>query len=253
MNNLMLPQTLSEAMQYSEMMAKSQIIPKDYQGKPENVLVAVQWGHEIGLPPLQAMQNIAVINGRPSLWGDAVLALVRGSGKLEMIDERIENEVAICRVKRKGELEQVRTFSMAEAKQAGLLGKQGPWSQYPNRMLQMRARAFAMRDVFPDVLKGIAVAEEVQDVEAVPSQPSAYVAPAIEAPKALPLAKEVGELLLNHCNKDSAVMKKFVIDTLELPEDAELTGKWMQQLNDDDLRKLKARINEQNQPQLPLE
>lgn len=242
----MLPQTLSEAMQYSEMMAKSQIIPKDYQGKPENVLVAVQWGHEIGLPPLQAMQNIAVINGRPSLWGDAVLALVRGSGKLEMIDERIENEVAICRVKRKGELEQVRTFSMAEAKQAGLLGKQGPWSQYPNRMLQMRARAFAMRDVFPDVLKGIAVAEEVQDVEAVPSQPSAYVAPAIEAPKALPLAKEVGELLLNHCNKDSAVMKKFVIDTLELPEDAELTGKWMQQLNDDDLRKLKARINEQN-------
>lgn len=253
MNNLMLPQTLSEAMQYSEMMAKSQIIPKDYQGKPENVLVAVQWGHEIGLPPLQAMQNIAVINGRPSLWGDAVLALVRGSGKLEMIDERIENEVAICRVKRKGEIEQVRTFSMAEAKQAGLIGKQGPWSQYPNRMLQMRARAFAMRDVFPDVLKGIAVAEEVQDVEAVPSQPSAYVAPAIEAPKALPLAKEVGELLLNHCNKDSAVMKKFVIDTLELPEDAELTGKWMQQLNDDDLRKLKARINEQNQPQLPLE
>lgn len=253
MNNLMLPQTLSEAMKYSEMMAKSQIIPKDYQGKPENVLVAVQWGHEIGLPPLQAMQNIAVINGRPSLWGDAVLALVRGSGKLEMIDERIENEVAICRVKRKGEIEQVRTFSMAEAKQAGLIGKQGPWSQYPNRMLQMRARAFAMRDVFPDVLKGIAVAEEVQDVEAVPSQPSAYVAPAIEAPKALPLAKEVGELLLNHCNKDSAVMKKFVIDTLELPEDSELTGKWMQQLNDDDLRKLKARINEQNQPQLPLE
>lgn len=252
MNNLMLPKTLSEAMQYSEMMAKSQIIPKDYQGKPENVLVAVQWGHEIGLPPLQAMQNIAVINGRPSLWGDAVLALVRGSGKLEMIDERIENEVAICRVKRKGEIEQVRTFSMAEAKQAGLIGKQGPWSQYPNRMLQMRARAFAMRDVFPDVLKGIAVAEEVQDVEAVPSQQSAYVAPAIEAPKALPLAKEVGELLLNHCNKDSAVMKKFVIDTLELPEDAELTGKWMQQLNDDDLRKLKARINEQNQPQLPL-
>lgn len=253
MNNLMLPQTLSEAMQYSEMMAKSQIIPKDYQGKPENVLVAVQWGHEIGLPPLQAMQNIAVINGRPSLWGDAVLALVRGSGKLEMIDERIENEVAICRVKRKGEIEQVRTFSMAEAKQAGLIGKQGPWSQYPNRMLQMRARAFAMRDVFPDVLKGIAVAEEVQDVEAVPSQPSTYVTPAIEAPKALPLAKEVGELLLNHCNKDSAIMKKFVIDTLELPEDAELTGKWMQQLNDDDLRKLKARINEQNQPQLPLE
>lgn len=254
MNNLMTPQTLTEAMQYSEMMAKSQIIPKDYQGKPENVLVAVQWGHEIGLPPLQAMQNIAVINGRPSLWGDAVLALVRGSGKLEYIDERIENDVAICRVKRKGEPEQIRTFSIEQAKKAALLGKQGPWSQYPERMLQMRARAFAMRDVFPDVLKGIAVAEEVQDAEvidhsnAVPAQ----TAPVAITQKQVPLIKEVGDMLLEHF-KTSGAIKDFAIATLELPADADLSGKWMQKLTEDDLLMLKSRVKELSQPQLPLE
>src|SRR3546814_15538068 len=42
-------------------------------------------------------------------------------------------------------------------------GKQGPWSQYPQRMRQMRARAWAMRDGFADVLKGIGIAEEVRD------------------------------------------------------------------------------------------
>ena len=58
----------------------------------------------------------------------------------------------------------VREFSMQDAKQAGLTGKQGPWSQYPRRMLQMRARAFALRDVFADVLRGVHVAEEAQDI-----------------------------------------------------------------------------------------
>jgi len=160
------PQTLDEALRFSEILAKSSIVPKDYQGNPGNVLVAVQWGAEIGLPPLQAMQNIAVINGLPSIWGDAMIALVRGSGLLESIEENIgENgEVASCTVKRRGEEPVTRTFTMEDAKRAGLAGKPGPWKQYPKRMLQMRARAWALRDVFPDVLKGIYIAEEAQDI-----------------------------------------------------------------------------------------
>ena len=65
------PQTMGEAIQFSEMLAKSQMVPKQYQGKPEDILVAVQWGYEIGLAPLQALQNISVINGKPSVYGDA--------------------------------------------------------------------------------------------------------------------------------------------------------------------------------------
>jgi hypothetical protein len=158
------PQTFEQALTFSNYLAESDMVPKDFKGKPGNCLVAIQWGMEIGLKPLQAMQNIAVINGRPSLWGDAVIALARNSPVCEYIVEDDDGKTATCRVKRRGEQEQVRVFSMEDAKTAGLLGKQGPWTQYPKRMRQMRARAFAIRDVFPDVLKGLAVAEEVMDI-----------------------------------------------------------------------------------------
>ena len=157
------PQTFEQALTFSNYLADSDMVPKDFKGKPGNCLVAIQWGMEIGLKPLQAMQNIAVINGRPSLWGDAVIALVRSSPLCEYIIEEDDGRTATCRVKRRGEPEQSRSFSMDDAKAAGLLGKQGPWTQYPKRMRQMRARAFAVRDVFPDVLKGLPVAEEVMD------------------------------------------------------------------------------------------
>lgn len=159
------PQSLDEAMRFADILATSEIVPKDFQNKPGNILVAIQWGMELGLKPMQAMQNIAVINGRPSLWGDAVIALVRSSPLCEYVYETIKGGVATCRVKRTGEEEQVRTFSEAEANEAGLLTKPGPWKQYKNRMLQMRARAYALRDVFPDVLKGIPIAEEVSDYQ----------------------------------------------------------------------------------------
>lgn len=158
------PSSLAEAMEFAGMMSKSSIVPKDYQNNPGNILVAIQWGMEIGLQPLQSMQSIAVINGRPSIWGDAMLALVRSSGLLESINEEVTDSKAVCTIKRRGEQEVVREFSLQDAKQAGLAGKQGPWAQYPKRMLQMRARAFALRDVFPDVLRGVHVAEEAQDM-----------------------------------------------------------------------------------------
>lgn len=158
------PKSIDEAMRFAELLSKSSIVPKDFMGNPGNILVAVQWGMELGLQPMQAMQSIAVINGRPALWGDAVIALVRSSPLCEYIYETDDGTTATCRVKRRGEEEQVRTFSMDDAKTAGLAGKTGPWSQHPKRMRQMRARAFALRDVFPDVLRGMPMAEEVQDI-----------------------------------------------------------------------------------------
>lgn len=158
------PQSFDQALTLSQYLADSDMVPKDFKGKPGNCLIAMQWGMELGLKPLQAMQNLAIINGRPSLWGDAVIALVRSSPACEWVIETQTDDVATCRVKRRGEPEQERTFSRADAKLAGLLGKQGPWAQYPKRMMQMRARAFAMRDVFPDVLRGLPVAEEVMDL-----------------------------------------------------------------------------------------
>lgn len=166
------PTNLTEAMQLAEILAQSTIVPKDYQRNPGNILVAIQWGAELGLAPMQAMQNIATINGRPSIWGDAMLALVKSSPEFVSIKEEYAGEgnnlTAICTVKRRntdGTVdEHTATFSMEDAKTAGLLGKQGPWTQYPKRMLQMRARGYALRDMFPDVLKGLRTTEEVRDM-----------------------------------------------------------------------------------------
>ena len=178
------PQTFEQALTFSKYLAESDLVPKDFKGKPANCLIAMQWGAEIGLQPLQALQNLAVINGRPALWGDAVIAIVRGSPLCEYVQESEDGKMATCKVKRRNEPEQVRTFSMDDAKAAGLMGKAGPWTQYPKRMRQMRARAFALRDVFPDVLRGLPVAEELMDAPTEKHMGAAdVVAPPPEAPK----------------------------------------------------------------------
>ena len=165
------PTTLTEAVQFSEMLASSGMVPKQYSGKPTDILVAMQWGAEIGLAPLQALQNIAVINGKPSVYGDAAMALVQNNPVCEDIEEYIEDEgtqnpVAVCVAKRKNRKPVVAKFSVDDAKRANLWGKQGPWTQYPKRMLAMRARGFALRDAFPDVLKGLITIEEAMDFPA---------------------------------------------------------------------------------------
>jgi hypothetical protein len=162
------PVTLDEAMRFSEMLSKSQMVPKAYQGKPEDVLVAVQWGKELGLAPLQALQNIACINGKPSVYGDAAMALVQASSVCEGIEEFFEGEgtpnpIAVCVAHRRNRTPVTAKFSVEDAKRAGLWNKPGPWQAYPKRMMQMRARGFALRDAFPDVLKGLITAEEAQD------------------------------------------------------------------------------------------
>jgi hypothetical protein len=161
------PTNLTEAITFSEMLANSNMVPKDYRGKPGDILVCVQWGMEIGLAPMQALQNITVINGKPSVYGDAMMALVQASSVCENIEEYLENEgtdaIAVCIATRKGRKPVIARFSVKDAVKANLWGKQGPWTQYPNRMLQMRARGFALRDCFPDVLRGLISAEEAED------------------------------------------------------------------------------------------
>ena len=159
------PTNLNQALQLADLIAKSALVPKDYAGKPDNVLVAMQMGAELGLGPLAALQNIAVINGRPAVWGDAMLAICRGHADFVSIEETQDKgtETATCKVQRRGQPVTVQTFSVDDAKRAGLWGKQGPWTNYPRRMLQLRARGFALRDAFADALRGIAQAEEALD------------------------------------------------------------------------------------------
>jgi hypothetical protein len=181
--------TVDEGMKFGKLLASSQFAPKDFKGRPEDCLLAIQHGAEIGLGPMQSVQSIAVINGRPAVWGDAALALVMGSAVCEYVQERVEGEndqaVATCEAKRRGyPTATVVQFSVADAKRAGLWGKSGPWTQYPRRMLQLRARGFALRDGFPDVLKGLICSEEAQDYPAdvvAPVAPQRPEPPRLEA------------------------------------------------------------------------
>lgn len=163
------PANMGELMQFSKLIADSELVPKDYRGKPGNVVIAIQMGADIGLTPMQAIQSIAVINGRATLWGDTMLAVVLASPLCKDVIEMSEADIAKqgfakCIAQRVGRTDKASTFSIDDAKKAGLWGKQGPWQNYAPRMLKMRARAFALRDQFSDVLRGLASAEEQADV-----------------------------------------------------------------------------------------
>lgn len=159
------PQTFEQLVTFGKMVANSDFAPKAFRGKPENCMLAIQTGAEVGLSPMQALQSIAVVNGVPCVFGDAMLGLVQSSGLLEYISESGDEKSATCKVKRVGmKHEIVQSFTLQEANKAGLTGKSGPWQQYPKRMLQMRARGFALRDGFPDVLKGLRSDFEAHDI-----------------------------------------------------------------------------------------
>ena len=176
----LIPNSLDTQWQMANIFASSGLAPKGME-KVATLFTAIQLGAEVGLAPMQAIQNIAVVNGRPTLWGDAQLALVRTHPDFDFIKERVEgsgpNMTATCEVKRKSDvMSVVQTFSVEDAKRANLWGKQGPWSQYPKRMLQMRARGFALRDAFTDVLKGLSMSRE-EALDLVQTEDGSYAAP----------------------------------------------------------------------------
>lgn len=176
------PQSFGELMEWAKIVAGSGMVPKAYIDNPGAVLVAVQMGAEVGLGPMASLQNIAVINGRPNLWGDAGLAIVKTHPDYTGISETwdAEKKEATCVLSRRGENDVTHIFGKEDALTAGLIGKDGPWQTNPKRMCQMRARWFAMRDQFPDALRGIGGAEEAQDF-----QPLEPTTPPAERPRTL--------------------------------------------------------------------
>jgi hypothetical protein len=187
------PANLDEAMHLSGVLSQSSIVPSSYKGKSEDILVAIIMGSELGFSPIASLQNIATINGKPSIYGDAMLALVKNSPLCEDVietmvkGEKQEDSGAVCVVKRKGMEPVTVTFTVGDAIRAGLWKKAGPWTMYPKRMLQMRARSFALRDAFPDVLRGLVATEEIEDYQEVQDIGKGKKKPGKAAPMANPL------------------------------------------------------------------
>ena len=190
-------QSFDDAFRFAKMVSASEFAPKDFKGKPESCLLAIQHGSEVGLSPMQSLQSIAVINGRPTIWGDAALALVQSSPVCEYVREYMEGEgdnlTAVCEAKRRGYPAPTTVrFSVVDAKKAGLWGKAGPWQNYPTRMLALRARGFALRNAFADALRGLITAEEAQDYPThEPAREPVVVRPKFDAaPQVTPTADE---------------------------------------------------------------
>jgi hypothetical protein len=161
----LIPQDIEQAFRIASALAQSGMTPNGFK-TPETCFVAIMAGAELGLPPFQSLQSFAIINNRPTLWGDALMAVVRTNGfkVREWFEGEGEAMTAYCEVTRpdNGDTAEA-SFSVDDAKTAGLWKKAGPWQSAPKRMLKMRARSFAIRDGAADVLRGFQIREEVED------------------------------------------------------------------------------------------
>jgi hypothetical protein len=168
--------TFEDMFRFSKCVVASGLAPKSYR-TPEQVLVAIETGAEVGFGPMQSLTAFTVLNGVPRIMVEPALALVLASGQLAQRHERWEGEglerCAVVALVRKGGLAVERRFSIADAKNAGLESKDN-WRGYPDRMLYARALGYALHDLFADVLRGMRIAETMDDsasLEIVPGVP----------------------------------------------------------------------------------
>ena len=164
-------------------LAQSNLVPEDYRGRANDVFVAINMGAELGMEPFQAIQSIAVIEGKPCLYGDGLIGVVRASPKCLWIQEELSEDgtIATCTTQREGDPKPIEArYSMDDAVQAGISTKSN-WKKHPKRMLQKRARAYCLRDAYPDLLKGLGVVEERQDHDDTPPPVIDYALPEADA------------------------------------------------------------------------
>ncbi len=170
--------TIDELWRMAKFIHASGLAPRSYK-TAEAIVVGIVYGRELGLATMQALNGICVVNGSPTVWGDTALGLVRRSGLLDGFKEELvgkgEQMVAHCYSYRKGDKELLHTeYSVEDAKTAKLWNNPDKpvWRLHPKRMLKYKARAFNLRDNFPDILKGLRIYEEVQEEEQVYDTPN---------------------------------------------------------------------------------
>lgn len=148
-------------------LAKTEFVPRNMQHRPDAVLAAILYGRSLNLHASQALQQIAVINGRPTMSAELMMAKIREAGHSIVISAESDEAVTItARRADTGDMH-TETWSIEQAKQAGLTGKDN-WKQYPKAMLRARAISATARLLFPDALLGISYTpEEAQSIRAV--------------------------------------------------------------------------------------
>lgn len=156
-----------KAFELAQHIARTEFVPSALRGKPEAVMAAILTGHEVGIGAMQALSKIHVIDGRPAMAAELMRGLVLRAGHELWIEESTTTKCTVVGVRAGSSRETRITFTMDDAKRAGLDGRKN-WRSYPAAMLLARATAALCRAVFPDVLAGISyTTEELEDGDVV--------------------------------------------------------------------------------------
>jgi hypothetical protein len=169
-------QQFENAQRIAKALASSALVPREYQGQQglANTLVAMEIAQRMGLSPLQVMQNLHIIHGRPSWSSQFIIAMINGCGRFAPLDYKLSGEgeslscYAFATELASGKELRGPTVSMAMAKREGWATKTGSkWQTMPDLMIRYRAAAFWGRLYVPEFLVGMKTQEEVIDIEPV--------------------------------------------------------------------------------------
>lgn len=149
---------LSEYLTLADRISKTAMVPSGLRNKPDEILAVVLYGAELGIGPMQALQQINFISGKPSASAELLRALVMGQGHQFIL--AANDTVATARCKRKDWAEwQETSFTWDDAVQARITSGDN-WKKYPRAMLSARVTSEACRMFFPDVISGMSYTPE---------------------------------------------------------------------------------------------
>jgi len=169
--------SVPDRMRYAEALSGSSLLPRDYVGKPANVLLAIEYGAALGIPPMTAIQGVHVINGKPTASAGLIGALVRKAGHRLRVTG--DDRHAVCEIVRADDPDFTfrAEWTWDRAVSAKLTGKD-TWKAYPAAMLKARAITECARDACPEALAGVAyTAEELGSDEPADAYPQTSAAP----------------------------------------------------------------------------
>jgi hypothetical protein len=222
------PLAFDHAYKIAKVFADSDIVPKHFQGKAQNVFVALCMARNLKLDPMLALQNIYVVNGTPSLSSQMLIGLVNSSGLIEgsivfeSNNKTLEDLVITAKCKLKsGDIASV-SYSYANAKAAGLAVKP-PWKAAPEQMMRYRAAAFLCRSYFPQVALGLITKEEAEEIPATQTEAPTdrlIAALAVETPPPAKPSVEIPDAVVEPQAEEKKPRKRKEVQPEPPPVDA---------------------------------
>jgi hypothetical protein len=165
----------------AQRIANTPFVPTAFRGKPESVFAAVLYGEELGLGPMQSLNSIHVIEGKPSMAPELMRALVFKAGHRIDVKVCMNDEVILYGCRADSGSEATVKWTMKDAQNAGLAGR-GAWKTYPRAMLLARATSELCRMLFADVVAGLSYEPPVfiEKPTTIPNQPEPPVEAVVE-------------------------------------------------------------------------